>query len=370
MSQRLKTMQVLRGIAAISVLFFHYRFYLKGNDTSGSSLWDILFGWGIIGVDIFFVISGFIMVYIIHYYYHGWRSSTRFLLNRATRVIPLYYFCLLVAFLLGGAMSTFHYPEKTQNLFSALTFTVYKTNITPHYIDDDEIYNIRWTLNYEIYFYIVFALCMLVKPRLITLLIYGLLVTCIIPVFLGFQPTLSSQGYKFQTAIYGLLSNPIILEFYIGAIIGYLYISLKKQKLSFNLESTSLFISCILLIFIPYGVCSGKISALNFYSTIIISFFILAITLAEPLISNKIPNNIVYLGDISFSLYLLHNSIGMSIMKRIDTSHNNSIISWLVVLMAITASVIAAHFTHKYIEVKFTSWLKQKCATQIANTKI
>ncbi|CAK8738117.1 hypothetical protein SODG_001812 [Sodalis praecaptivus] len=136
-------------------------------------------------------------------------------------------------------MSTFHYPEKIQNLFSALTFTVYKTNITPHYIDDDEMYNIRWTLNYEVYFYIIFALCLLVKSRLITLLIYGLLATCIIPICLGFQPTLSSQGYKFQTAIYGLLSNLIILEFYIGAIIGYLYISLKKQKLSFNLESTS-----------------------------------------------------------------------------------------------------------------------------------
>ncbi|WP_406706740.1 acyltransferase family protein [Sodalis sp.] len=370
MSQRLKTIQALRGIAAISVLFFHYRFYLRGNDTSGSSLWDILFGWGIIGVDIFFVISGFIMVYTTHYYYHGWRSSIRFLLNRATRVIPLYYFCLLVAFLLGGAMSTFHYPEKIQNLFSALTFTVYKTNIAPHYIDDDEMYNIRWTLNYEVYFYIIFALCLLVKRRLITLLIYGLLATCIIPVCLGFQPTLSSQGYKFQEAIYGFLSNPIILEFLIGAIIGYFHILLKKQNLPFNLELTSLLMSCALSLFIAYGVYSEKIIALSFYSTIIISFFILAITLAEPLISKRIPDNMVYLGNISFSLYLLHNSIGMAIMKRIDTSHNNLIISWLIVLMAITASVIAAHFTHTYIEVKFTSWLKQKCATQIANTKI
>nr|WP_243466002.1 acyltransferase [Sodalis glossinidius] len=155
MNQKLKTIQALRGIAAMSVLFFHYRFYLRGNDASGYSLWDILFGWGIIGVDVFFVISGFIMVYTTHYYSDGWHSSTRFLLNRAARVIPLYYFCLLVAFLLGGAMSTFHYTEKIKNLFSALTFTVYKTNITPHYIDDDEMYNIRWTLNYEIYFCIV-----------------------------------------------------------------------------------------------------------------------------------------------------------------------------------------------------------------------
>uniref|UniRef100_A0A1A9WSH6 KilA-N DNA-binding domain-containing protein n=1 Tax=Glossina brevipalpis TaxID=37001 RepID=A0A1A9WSH6_9MUSC len=84
--------------------------------------------------------------------------------------------------------------------------------------------------------------------------------------------------------------------------------------------------------------------------------FVCAITLAEPLISNKIPNNIIYLGDISFSLYLLHNSIGMAIMKRIDIPHNNLIISWLVVLMAITASVFAAHFTHKYFTPRSTSF--------------
>lgn len=198
----------------------------------------------------------------------------------------------------------------------------------------------------------------------------GLFATCIIPVCLGFQPTLNYQGYKFQTAIYGFLSNPIILEFFIGTIIGYLHILLKKQNLSFNLELTSLLISCILLPFVAYGVYSEKIRALNFYSTIIISFFILAITLAEPLISKKIPNNIVYLGNISFSLYLLHNSIGMAIMKRIDTSCNNLIASWIVVIIAFAASVLAAHFTHKYIEVKFTSWLKQKYATQMGNTTI
>lgn len=133
----------------------------------------------------------------------------------------------------------------------------------------------------------IFALCLVVKSRLITLLLYGLLATCIIPIFLGFLPTLSSQDYKFQTVIYGFLSNPIILEFFIGAIIGYLYILLKRQNLSFNLELTSLLISCILFPFIAYGVYSEKIRALNIYSTIIISFFILSITLAEPIISKK-----------------------------------------------------------------------------------
>lgn len=67
-------------------------------------------------------------------------------------------------------MSTFHYPEKIQNLISSLTFTVYKTDVKLHYIDDGEMYNIRWTLNYEVYFYLIFTLCLLFKQRLIALL--------------------------------------------------------------------------------------------------------------------------------------------------------------------------------------------------------
>lgn len=63
MNKKLILLQLLQGIAALLVLLFHYRFYLRGNAEPGSTLWDALFGWGIIGVDIFFVVSGFIMIY-------------------------------------------------------------------------------------------------------------------------------------------------------------------------------------------------------------------------------------------------------------------------------------------------------------------
>ncbi|WP_148297124.1 hypothetical protein [Candidatus Sodalis pierantonius] len=49
------SLQALRNVAALLVLFFHYRFYLRDNDEIGTSVWDIILGKGIIGVDVFFV---------------------------------------------------------------------------------------------------------------------------------------------------------------------------------------------------------------------------------------------------------------------------------------------------------------------------
>lgn len=51
----------------------------------------------------------------------------------------------------------------------SLTFHPYLSEPAPLYLPDSGMYNIRWTLNYEIYFYLAFSICLLVKPRLIAL---------------------------------------------------------------------------------------------------------------------------------------------------------------------------------------------------------
>jgi len=75
MNRKLASPQALRGVAALLVLLFHYHFYLRGDNESGATIWDALFGWGIIGVDFFFVISGFIMIYSTQHYLQGRESA-------------------------------------------------------------------------------------------------------------------------------------------------------------------------------------------------------------------------------------------------------------------------------------------------------
>ncbi|QIX97137.1 acyltransferase [Cedecea sp. FDAARGOS_727] len=360
MNKKLESLQALRGIAALLVMFFHYRFFLKEQQKISQSIWDALFGWGIIGVDIFFLISGFIMVYTTQHYSKNLLSARRFLINRAIRIFPLYYAGLFIAFLLAGAMSTFHYPDKVQNLLSALTFTVYKTSITPHYIDDGGMYNVRWTLNYEVYFYIVFALCLLVKHRLLALIGFGALTTCIIPVIFGFQPTISVAGYPFNSPTPGLLTNPIFLEFIIGAVVGSLYLKLKNNKLSEKTPIIASLISLALFLYISFGIYSGSIRALNIESTLIMGIFILFIALGEPVLKKAIPNILIYIGDISFSLYLLHGAVGIAVMKKMDSFGAFAYKGFATLIMAILLSILASHLTHKYIEIRLTRKLKNK----------
>lgn len=360
MNKRIESLQALRGLAAILVMLFHYRFYLRSQVENGTTIWDALFGWGIIGVDIFFIISGFIMVYTTQNYTQSLFSTKRFLINRAIRIFPMYYVGLLITFLLSGAMSTFHYPEKVQNLLSALTFTVYKTDITPHYIDDGGMYNIRWTLNYEVYFYIAFSVCLLVKHRLLALIGFSALMICLIPAIAGFQPTTSIQGYPFHSPILGLLTNPVFLEFIIGAIVGYLYLKLKNITSSTKIQAIASFISLSLFMYVIYGIYNESLRAFNTESAIILGVFILFITLADPLLKKYIPHILTYLGDISFSLYLLHGAIGSAVMKRMELFELSNYKGIVTVVIAISLSIFISHLTHKYIEIRLTRKLKKR----------
>ncbi|EAW1825436.1 acyltransferase [Salmonella enterica subsp. diarizonae] len=360
MRSKLNSLQALRGIAALLVVLFHYRGFLNDGAKGNPTIWDKVFSPGIIGVDIFFIISGFIMVYTTWNYMRGKASLVRFLLNRVIRIIPLYYLCLVIAFLLEGAMSTFHYPDKVQNILSALTFTLYKTSTPPLYIDDGGTYNIRWTLNYEIYFYLVFALCLLVKHRVLALVTWGILVTSIIPVIAGYQPAINVQGDPFSSPYFGFLTNPLLLEFIIGVIVGWLYIKIKQNSPSRKIDLLSGISAIVLLVYIVWGIYTGNIHALDRKSSLVLGLFVLALTLGESFLLALIPRFLTYVGNISFSLYLLHSAVGLAVVKRVGAIGDSAFKMMPSVLLAVGVSILAAHFTHKYIEINLTQKIKNK----------
>ena len=349
--KNLGSVQILRGLAALSVVLFHYRFYLVP-DGSSMEVPNKLFGWGSVGVDLFFVISGFIMVYVTDGKVSGLKTSLNFITNRLTRIFPVYYIILLFTFLTGGAMSIFHYPEKTSNLISALTFHPYLSEPAPLYVGSSSMYNIRWTLNYEIYFYLAFAVCLLVKPRIFSLICW-FAVPVITACFLTSSITFSTKGYEFNSVMVRFLTNPIILEFGIGVATGYIFNYLKNSNKRF------FFVLAILsFIAITAAIMNGYIRAYNLITAFTFSLLTLTFSLADSIIVRFTPRFLAMLGNISFSWYLLHAPLASFLSGKVEKVSPNAMHSTLGFIVLLAVSILVAFLSHKYIEVKLTKIIR------------
>jgi peptidoglycan/LPS O-acetylase OafA/YrhL len=145
----------LRGIAATAVVLYHVARHLEKNN--GTSIFLKFFQFGHAGVDLFFVLSGFIIFHahandigrpdrLSHYW---WR--------RFTRVVPMYWIALIITIALGVAGG--HEPAISTVLLSLL----------PLPSQGEPLLGVAWTLQYEFLFYILFC-CMIVSRGLGTLL--------------------------------------------------------------------------------------------------------------------------------------------------------------------------------------------------------
>lgn len=137
----IKGIQILRAIAAITVVFFHYQFLnIKTGD---------------FGVDIFFIISGFIIAYVVN------KTTVDFFKKRLIRVVPLYYLAtlltILVAFVFPQGLK--HVIINTEAIVKSISFIPYKLNTS------GPILSLGWTLNNEMLFYIVMFICILLFKK-------------------------------------------------------------------------------------------------------------------------------------------------------------------------------------------------------------
>jgi len=282
--------QYLRGVAALMVVFFHARSYF-----------GVVPEWtriGSRGVDIFFVISGFIIVYAtrnIGNDVSAIRSCATFLGKRFIRVVPLYWIALsFTAF--PYFVYWFHSAASITGMFDKINYelmTIFKDYaFIPHFsIDEDEkgeIFPILiqgWTLNYEVAFYFLFGLTILTRQyRIITaaLLISGM-------VLLG-------RLHHFQEISGLFYTSPILLEFVYGMLLYEIYV--KTHHLTFNkMTLISLAVVGMLLLYIGSGTNNRVV--LGASAALIVWTFI-------QVFRDVRCGPLKLLGDASYSIYLFH----------------------------------------------------------------
>ncbi|WP_292011161.1 acyltransferase, partial [Chryseobacterium sp.] len=119
---KLNNLQILRGISALLVCCFHFSSYINFENFH---LGDILFKKGSIGVQIFFVISGFIMVYTTQkkdYSKDIAKQISIFYKKRIIRIVPLYYLLTLAWMILGGNFLLYFQGENISRFLHSVFF--------------------------------------------------------------------------------------------------------------------------------------------------------------------------------------------------------------------------------------------------------
>jgi peptidoglycan/LPS O-acetylase OafA/YrhL len=200
--------QVLRNFAALAVVWHHLQQQLNLYLGAGYDTW-----FGIAGVDVFFVISGFIMFHTNPTLRH---SPVGFWIDRIIRIAPLYWIATLivVAMVLVGLN-----PQGAKSIDSGDVLT--SLGFFPDVRADgypSPILTVGWTLIYEMFFYLTFGLSFFLRSRLTALLVLS--------VFFAALSLLSEFGQNLPYAITYYM-QPITLEFVAGGALAIAYTHVK-----------------------------------------------------------------------------------------------------------------------------------------------
>ncbi len=199
----LRSLQVLRAVAALMVVLFHLR-GVELKYGQGSALLDVPARYGDAGVDLFFVVSGFVMAMICDSRPSGPGEAASFLARRAWRVLPPYwiYTTIVVALMMWfpGQVNT-SYAD--QSVFAS--YLLWPQQQLP-------VLTVGWTLIHEAHFYLVMAAAIACVPK--RLFMHFLLAwSFIVIACCALLPTPANPALR-------LVVNPLTLEFVAGAVVG------------------------------------------------------------------------------------------------------------------------------------------------------
>lgn len=299
------------------------------NHFLGGALGGIFSVVGGFGVEIFFAISGFIMVYT-----QAGKSPGRFILNRAIRIYPMYW---VIAFpLLSYGFRLNDIPGLLGNLLLLPSIG------NPHY---GMLFYPAWTLVYEMLFYAMFFLSLIISSNKITsCLLAVLLIASSIFIFSHLmefpRQNRSNLGY--------ILGDHIMLDFAAGCVLALLY---RKVKIR---VSAIFFFGAV--IFITWAAFRLKMPTkyLDFlFSASIVLFAVISYP-AQGLIKSCL----MKIGDASYSIYLSHIYFVYLLLELVEGKGNTNFHYIIISISVLALSIVFGLAIHRFIEAPLINHLK------------
>ena len=291
-SQGLVGVQYLRAIAALMVAYYHVTIQIPAL----TPYFHRLLGISRLasGVDLFFIISGFIMSA-----YSRRSTPGDFLVRRIIRIVPLYWMLTLLLVVLHTVKpDVFHSViVRSDFVLKSLLFIPYSP--TGELNSMEPVLVAGWTLNFEMFFYLLFAVALFVPVRW-RLALLGSAFALLIGMSRGLNLFGELPSLEF-------LANWRLLEFWSGMVLAEIYLT-GALRLA-PVASWSVILVCFVILLLGIPIVGPSLGDTNrfFLETVLPATATVAAVVALDS-SGRMPHlpTLAYLGDASYSLYLSH----------------------------------------------------------------
>jgi len=347
MREKVQSIQFLRFVAAAMVTAYHITIgldkYYAGSVSFG---FKYLAGFGQVGVHIFFVISGFVMVYTSFSNQTDTFVPSRFFVRRFIRIYPIYWIYAAVYLLFHGLFQDGYALSLGQIVRAYLLLPA----------DSANIIGPGWTLSFEVFFYLCFGLVMVLGLYrglfLLTLFFLSLLA-----IRYAFKIDSSWQYLH-------VFTNSLLLEFLFGAWIAYIVVCAKpigtKISVAMLIAGLGLFIAGLVFGYarLPAVVVWGIPSML------LVAGFVFNERNGR---ISKLVQRWSWLGDSSYSLYLLHILlIDVTLMlstylhPQFESALGTSAVFIVLLTLCILVSIVAYNYVERPLVLALQSFAKTR----------
>lgn len=352
MRERIFGLDVMRAAAILFVMMAHtYEFLWPSIEINLHRLF------GFIGVELFFVLSGFLIGGILLRILDkegglSWPSLKRFWIRRWFRTLPNYYLCLLLYIIfhwISGVPS-----DLTPTIFFQFIFFL-QNSLSPH----PGFYAIAWSLSIEEWFYFLFPLVLIMagiltkgwqRQTLITVLTF--VVLC-----LAMRWTLADISDLSWGAWYRKMTFWRLDSIAIGVLFAWFQKSRSTSFNAFRIPMAAIGLLLVIFLFVPFWkiyVTDGHNN--TFLSTIFFTLFSLAMALWIPLLNSWrrsrgwMARSITLISKISYSLYLIHWMVVLAFAVWLDIPED-----WIKFTGIWSVSLLLSWIMYQYYETRMTA---------------
>lgn len=353
-SGAIQSIQVLRAVAALCVLFGHLQQHVVGLARGAGQAREPWLSWaGGFGVDLFFCISGFIIVLSARKVMGQQGAGMDFMVRRLIRVVPLYWLATcayLPIFLLGSSTAGRDWLWPWLASLAFIPYPVFGDWASPY-----PLLTLGWTLNYEMWFYLSMALILTLARRHVVMWV---------ALWMGGLVALGTWLDPDQRQLF-FWSRPIVLEFVAGAALGMAH-ARGGVKLPWAAAGGLVSLATAWVVVDPFGLMSASGPTPNDWVRLAAwggpAWLILFAAVASPafnsVASHLLAKPLVRLGDASYSLYLLHPFVLIVSGKLWMASSLHLLLPWwCLACVAVALTWLVARLSHRWIELRASTWL-------------